>query len=120
MINKNQTAGSLGLMQPIAYYDPSAKTMKRVSELIKYHIGNPDSFEETITDFIHGLPTTITKENANEEINVLAMEYGTAFNWIRPLWSKLPTIADYEDMDNFYDLEETEKAFLEATKRQGW
>ena len=38
----------------------------------------------------------------------------------RTQWTKLPTIADYEDLEELYDLENTEIAFYEASKKFIW
>jgi len=99
-------------------YDPNQKCFLRPSDTLNF--SRTDHLDFSVAEFIQGTVTAYSIEPLLESINDFIRTHGTAVKLNSSMWSKLPTITDYLDLDSLYDLEETENTFYQATTQQGW
>lgn len=103
-------------------YDPGTNTLidSRKLSVMEIFTGDSDSYTISIEDQVKHIITAIKKEDIENCVIRVAGAQGTAIPASKPLWPFLPTIADYLDINSLYDSEETDKAFIGATKKLGW
>jgi len=101
-------------------YDPNKKCFVRPTDTVNFLPGGQDNLDFLATDFIWRTVTALTQESLFERTNHFISTHGTATKLNSSMWSKIPTITDYLEKEELYDLEETENAFYQATTQQGW
>lgn len=99
-------------------FDPSKRDLKKIVDDVRFSMGQADFNVEPTISHIATLVTSTSL--VLEDISRIIQAYGTATKLEQSLWPKLPTIADYVDLDALYDMDEAESAFYRATKHQGW
>ena len=102
----------LRVQEPRCKFDPDSKDFRFI--VIRFSSNDTPALT-TVEESYKNLRTEI-KTEFNDEWKSLE----TTIAYKTPLWSKLPTLADYVDIDSLYDPDEVEEAFFKAGKNLGW
>ena len=100
-------------------FNPNTKKIVRVIDNLTFKRGSCMSVENI--DIGLCLGTSITDIENIPSVKKLASNLNTSITEYKQIWKEIPTLDDYVDhLDFIDDLEETEIACYDATKRLGW
>lgn len=99
---------------PKIKFNPASKTLSDRISGLRFSIGKGDA---GLTLDIPNFGTLGTGIKANEDAFSEKIIWGATASG---RWIKLPTIADYENLDELNDVEQTENLIYQASKRFTW
>ncbi len=97
--------------EPKMRFDPNNKSLLPRAKALGLTVGSTDlSFPRVI------LRSGTNPNTTEQTFSPTSISGATAIS----KWTKLPTLADYENIEESNDLQETETAFYKTSKRFGW
>ena len=99
--------------------DPAKHLLSNIVDGSSYQQGEKYIFDISAFDQILKDLTSTTQAESSAANKIVA-EYETSVTKYKKLWSYVPAIEDYCEMDSYSDFEDVEKAFYEASKGKGW
>jgi hypothetical protein len=101
-------------------FDPIQNALRSMTEGKTYYRGDFYIYDSSALELALDFSATSSPQIDSLNANMMASKYETAITKHRKVWSSIPTIRDYFELDAINNVEDVEKSFYKASEKFGW